>query len=261
MTEDSVRLKHRELEKIAMTALRMARVLTECGARVRVAQQGAGLVVQGLGVETVGIRTGYASQEITVRSGANTITRMMSIGPHGVNHRLDHAMRRLAVRVSKGGLSIAEVEAEMDRLALETPRHPLWFVALAVGIACAAFGRLLGIDWLAFGPVFLGGAIGQGLRMLMHRRGVNAYVVAAVIAFVASVIAGYGARLFASSTVNLSMMAAILLLVPGIPVTNAQTDVMDGYPSMGSARAVTVLMVMIFATTGVLIAEGILGLR
>ena len=34
---------------------------------------------------------------------------------------------------------------------------------------------------------------------------------------------------------------------------------MDGYPSMGSARAVTVLMVMIFATVGVWIAEVMLG--
>ncbi|GAA0529013.1 uncharacterized membrane protein YjjP (DUF1212 family) [Rhizomicrobium palustre] len=260
MSEDPVPLKHRELEKIAMTALRMARVLTECGARVRVAQQGAALVVRGLGVETVGIRTGYASQEITVRSGENTITRMMSMGPHGVNHRLDHAMRALAVRVSKGGMSVEEVEAEMDRLIKETPRHPIWLVAFAVGLACAAFGRLLGIDWLAFGPVLLGGGLGQGARMLLIRRGFNHYVVATVIAFMASFIGGFGARLCGSATVNLAMMAAILLLVPGIPVTNAQTDVMEGYPSMGSARAVTVLMVMIFATTGVLLAEGLLGL-
>jgi len=261
MTDDPVRLKHRELEKIAMTALRMARILTESGARVRLAHQGATLVARGLGVEPAGIRTGYASQEITVRSGDNTITRMMSMGPHGVNHRLDHAMRALAVRVSKGGMSVERVEAEMDRLVKETPRHPLWLVALAVGLACAAFGRLLGVDWLAFGPIFVGGTVGQALRMKMIRQGMNPFVVAAVIAFVAAGLAGMGSLLLASTTVNLSMMAAILLLVPGVPATNAQTDIMDGYPSMGSARAVSVLMVMIFATTGVWLAELMLRLH
>jgi uncharacterized membrane protein YjjP (DUF1212 family) len=261
MTDDPVRRKHRELEKIAMTALRMARILTECGARVRVVHQGASLIVRGLGVEPVGIRTGYASQEITVRSGENTITRMMSMGPHGVNHRLDHAMRALAMQVSQGGMSVEEVEQAMDRLVQETPRHPLWLVALAVGVACAAFGRLLGIDWPSFWPVFVGGGLGQAVRMLLLRRGVNAFVVAAVIAFLASAIAGFGADFLGSGTINLAMMAAILLLVPGVPITNAQTDIMDGYPSMGSARAVSVLMVMIFATTGVLIAEWLLGMR
>jgi hypothetical protein len=85
MSDDPVRRKHRELERIAMTALRMARLLIECGAAVRVVHQGTFLVIRGLGVEPVGIRTGYASQEITVKSGSNTITRMMTVGPHGVN--------------------------------------------------------------------------------------------------------------------------------------------------------------------------------
>lgn len=244
-----------------MTALRMARILTECGARVRVVHQGTELIVQGLGVECVGIRTGYASQEITVRSGTNTITRMMTIGRHGVNHRLDHALRALAMRVSNGGMSVVEVEQEMDRLVKETPRHPFWFVALAVGLACAAFCRLLGVDWLAFLPVFVAGAVGQYLRHELLSRGINAFVTAAVIAFTAACIAGAGARLAGSPTINLAMMASILLLVPGVPATNAQTDVMDGYPVMGSARAVSVLMVMIFATTGVWLAELLLGVR
>jgi uncharacterized membrane protein YjjP (DUF1212 family) len=261
MSDDPVRRKHRELERIAMTALRMARLLIECGAAVRVVHQGTFLVIRGLGVEPVGIRTGYASQEITVKSGANTITRMMTVGPHGVNYRLDHALRTLATRVSQGGMSVEAVEAEMDRIVAETPRHPLWVVALAVGLACAAFGRLLGIDWLAFGPVYVAGAIGQGTRMLLRRRGHNAYVTAAVIAFLASGIAGFGAHFSGSTTVNLAMMASILLLVPGVPATNAQTDIMEGFPVMGSARAVSVLMVMIFATTGVWLAELLLGLH
>jgi uncharacterized membrane protein YjjP (DUF1212 family) len=261
MSDDPVRRKHRELERIAMTALRMARLLIECGAAVRVVHQGAFLVIRGLGVEPVGIRTGYASQEITVSSGSNTITRMMTVGPHGVNYRLDHALRTLATRVSQGGMSVEEVEAEMDRIVAASPRHPIWVVALAVGIACAAFGRLLGIDWLAFGPVFVAGVVGQGARMLLLRRGHNAYVTAAVIAFLASGIAGFGAHFSGSTTVNLAMMASILLLVPGVPATNAQTDIMEGFPVMGSARAVSVLMVMIFATTGVWLAELLLGLH
>jgi uncharacterized membrane protein YjjP (DUF1212 family) len=261
MTDDPVRLKHRQLEKIAMAALRLARILTECGARVRVAHQGATLIVRGLGVEPVGIRTGYASQEITVSSGDNTITRMMTVGPHRVNHRLDHAMRALAVRVSKGGMTVDEVEQEIDRVTRETPRHPVWFIALAVGLACAAFGRLLGVDWPAFGPVFVAGAVGQALRHTLMHRGINGYVTAAVISFAAAALAGFGARLVGSQTLNLAMMAAILLIVPGVPATNAQTDIMDGYPSMGSARAVSVMMIMIFATCGVWLAEVLLGIR
>jgi uncharacterized membrane protein YjjP (DUF1212 family) len=109
--------------------------------------------------------------------------------------------------------------------------------------------------------VFLAGAIGQWARHDLLRRRVNAYVTAAVIAFTAAAIAGFGARFAGSQNLNLAMMAAILLLVPGVPATNAQTDIMEGYPVMGSARAVSVIMVMVFATTGVWLAEALLGVH
>jgi uncharacterized membrane protein YjjP (DUF1212 family) len=261
MTEasDPVLLKHRELERIAMAALHAARLFLECGARVKVVHEGTELIVRGLGAECVGLRTGHASNEITVSHGVNTITRMMSVGPHGVNHRLDHALRAFCVRISRGGMSADAVEAELGRLARETPRYSPATVAVAVGIACAAFGRLLGIDWAAFGPVLLAGCVGQYVRHHLRVRGLNYYVIGAVIAFLASGLGGFGSQLLGSKTVPLAMMASILLLVPGVPATNAQTDIMDGYPAMGSARAVTVLMVMIFATVGVWIAEVLLG--
>lgn len=256
---DPVPLKHRALERIALCALKAARILLESGARVKVVHEGAALVVRGLGADTIGMRAGYASLEITVSHGGNTITRMTTVGPHGVNHRLDHALRDLCLKVSRGDMSVADVDAAIDDLVRATPRYGAATVAIAVGIACAAFGRLLGVDWAAFLPIFVAGTVGQYVRHLLRSRGINPYVVAAVIAFLAAALGGAGAKLAHSGTVPLAMIAAILLLVPGVPATNAQTDIMDGYPSMGSARAVSVLMVMIFATVGVWIAEVVLG--
>lgn len=256
---DPVRMKHRELERIAMVALKAARILLESGARVKVVHEGAALIVKGLGADIIGMRAGYASHEITLSSGGNTITRMTSVGPHGVNHRLDHGLRELCLKVSHGGMSVEEVDAAIDELVRKTPHYGPVAVALAVGVACAAFGRLLGVDWPAFVPVLVAGTAGQYARHLLRRRGINAYVAAAVIAFLAAAVAGLGATLVGSGSVPLAMIAATLMLVPGVPATNAETDIMDGYPSMGSARAVTVLMVMIFVTVGVWIAEVMLG--
>ncbi len=256
---DPVTMRHRELERIALVALKGARILLESGARVKVVHEGTALIVRGLGADYIGQRSGYASHEITVSHGASTITRMTSVGPHGVNHRLDQALRELCVKISRGGMSVEEVEAAIDGLVAKTPRYPAAAVALAVGIACAAFGRLLGVDWAAFLPILAAGTAGQYARHLLIRRGMNAYVVAAAIAFFAAALSGLGATFAHSGSVPLAMIAATLMLVPGVPATNAQTDIMDGYPSMGSARAVTVLMVMIFATVGVWIAEVMLG--
>jgi uncharacterized membrane protein YjjP (DUF1212 family) len=251
-------MRHRDLEKIANVALRIGRALMECGASVQVIHEGATLTARGLGAESVSVRVGYASLAINVAAAGLTITRMIAVGRHGVNHRLDIAVRALASSVAATGGTAAAVHAELDRLVCETPRYPNWLVAVATGTACAAFGRLLGIDWSAFLPVLIAGTIGQALRHHLLMRGVNLFVMSAIIAFLAGSLGGWGARLAGSSSVDTAMMASVLLLVPGVPATNAQTDIMDGYPTVGSARAVWVAMVMVFAATGLWLAQGLL---
>jgi uncharacterized membrane protein YjjP (DUF1212 family) len=258
---DPVVVRHRDLELYANTALRAGRIMMESGASVGVVHRGITLIAKGFGAETVGLRSGYTSIAMTLHAEGNTITRMLQVGRLGVNHRLDSAVRQLCAQAGQGGMSVEAVEAELTRLVQETPRHPAWFTALAVGLACAAFGRLLGIDWLAFGPVLGAGAIGQYFRHQLLHRGVNVFLVAGAVAFVSAMLGGLGALAVQSGTINLAMMASILLLVPGVPSTNAQTDIMDGFPTMGSARAVSVLMIMIFAATGVWFAEALLGMR
>ena len=257
---DPVVLRHRDLEKIANVALRVGRVLMECGGRVSVVREGMRLTARGLGAEVVGERVGYASLTLTVGSGEETITRMIDVGPHGVNYQLDVAVRRYATLVAREGGSPQEVNETIDRLTRETRRHPLWLVAPATGLACAAFGRLLGVDWPAFLPILLAGGIGQWLRAKLHARQTNPCLIAAIVAFVAGAVGGFGARAVGSASAEMALIASTLLLVPGVPATNAQTDIMEGFPTVGSARAVSVAMIMVFATIGICAAEAMLGM-
>jgi uncharacterized membrane protein YjjP (DUF1212 family) len=55
------------------------------------------------------------------------------------------------------------------------------------------------------------------------------------------------------------MIATVLLLVPGVPAFNAQHDILGGHPTLGSARAVFVLVMLVFMTLGVWLAQGFLG--
>jgi len=258
-SHDAVVLNHQELEQIAEAALLVARRLMETGSRAEVVHEACALVARGLGCDQVNLRSGYASLEITLDSGTNTITRMIEVGPLGVNYRLNHAIRKVVRRFRESSCTPAETVAEMTRLERETPRQPPWVVALWVGIACASFGRLLGIDWAAFIPVLAAGALGQAGRHILLRRGTNTFVVAAGIAFLSSTLGGLGARWAASTTVNLAMNASVLLLVPGVPAVNSQSDIMEGHPAMGSARAIFVIMLLIFIAIGVLIAHVIVG--
>ncbi|MTJ80331.1 MAG: threonine/serine exporter family protein [Telmatospirillum sp.] len=242
-----------------MSALSVARRLMECGARADIVHQGSSLVAKGLGARHVDIRSGYASLCITVASGGETVTRMCEVGRIGVNHRMDHAVRSLARRVGKDLLTPDAIERELAGLDRSVPSHPLWLCALAAGIACASFGRLFGIDWVSFLPVAAAGALGQTTRHVLAARGTNPFVAAAIVAALASGLCGIASRHLGSATVNAAMIAAVLFLVPGVPALNAQSDIMEGHPTLGSARTVSVIMMLMFIATGVLVARTVLG--
>lgn len=251
-------LDYHDLEKSADTAIAFGRVLMECGAPVRVIEQVARLVAQGLGVRPIGLRTGYASLTLTVSGGGHRVTRMRPVARHGVNHRLDRAVRELAEDVAINGGQWEDVRARLDRLVVQTPRHSPLVVAVGTGAACAGFGQLLGMDWAATGPVFLAGTLGQWTRHTLLHKGINLFVMAAIVAFVAAGVGGLMALGAGSQSVGIATIASTLLLVPGVPATNAQTDIIEGFPTVGSARAVTVAMLMIFASCGIWFADALI---
>lgn len=244
-----------------MAALEAGRLLMEAGASARSVDEIVAMVARGLGADRVDLRIGYASLAITVGIGPEGITRMRKVNHIGVNQSLDQELRHLADRIERDRLTPAGVRAELDRLVQTTPRHSGIVMAVAVGLACAAFGRLLGVDWMGAGPVFIAAMIGQYSRRELAARHFNVFLNAILVSFVSSVLGGLGARYAGSQTVATAMIASILLLVPGIPALNAQNDILDGRPTLGSARVVWVVVILIFITAGlwlgqVVIAEG-----
>ena len=247
------------LEEVAMLALEFGRLLMEAGATARSVEEVTAQVASGFGAERVDLRVGYASLAITIGRGPNGISRMRKVGPLGVNQSLDYALRTTAACIERGGWTVAEARAELDRLARTSSHHPDWIVAPAVGVACAAFGRLLGVDWAGIGPIFVAATLGQLLRRQLASHHINVFVSTTVVAFFSSTLCGLGARWAGSATAPTAMTVAVLLLVPGVPSLNALSDILEGRPTLGSARAVWVAVILVFITTGIWLAQSLLG--
>ena len=246
-------------EHIASVVLEFGRLLMESGATGRAVEESTARVASGLGAEAVSVRVGYASLTVTVSYESNEVTRMHEIGPLGVNQRLHQALSGIATGIKEREITAAELRNELNRLAHECRPHQEWFIAIAAGIACAAFGRLLDVDWNGVGPVFIGAVLAQFLRLRLSTYRFNPFLSTMVVAFVGSVMGGLAARLAGSQTVPRDMVSTVLLLVPGVPAFNAQLDVLSGRPTLGSARSVWVLTTLLFMSAGLWLAFGILG--
>jgi uncharacterized membrane protein YjjP (DUF1212 family) len=182
----------------------------------------------------------------------------MSKAPeHGVTLRRTQAVQQIIRDLASRKLDCAAAQLAIDGVPQTAEAYPVWFVCLCTGLACSAFGRLLGADWPSFLPILVASAGGQWLRyVLLHQRH-NSFVVAGVISFVAASVAGLGARLCGSAHAPIATVAAVLLLVPGVAVLNAQVDILEGKPNLAAARALRVLYLLMFMALGLVLAQAL----
>ena len=248
------------LNALTMVILDAARLLMESGGKAKTIDDFVHVLARGLGAESAELRIGYASMALTVSIGHSSITRMKKVGSIGVNQRLEQGLWQLASRGLHERLMLERVEEELVRLATTTPRYGRWLIAGGVGLACAAFGRLLGVDWKGTVPVFFAATIGQCIRQYALKYRLNIFVCTVLVSSVCSFLASLGGRWAGSRAIGTAVIASVLLLVPGVPAVNALNDILEGYPTLGSARAIPVMMTLIFITAGLWIGPALLNL-
>ena len=248
------------LNAVTMATLDAARSLMESGGKAKSVDELVHLIAHGLGAETAELRIGYASLSLTISIGQSSITRMKKVGPIGVNQQLEQGLWQLANRGLHERLVVQQVEDELAQLAVATPRYSPWLTAAGVGLACAAFGRLLGVDLRGSVSVFFAATVGQLVRYFALTYGLNVFICTVLVSSVASLLASIGARLAGSGTLGTAVIASVLLLVPGVPAVNALNDILEGYPTLGSARTITVMVTLIFIAAGLWIGPVLLDL-
>jgi Putative threonine/serine exporter len=83
----------------------------------------------------------------------------------------------------------------------------------------------------------------------------NIFIVSSIVSFAAAFLAGSGARLLGSLHPETAMVAAVLLLVPGVAVLNIQMDAIEGKPNLAAARGLRVIYLLMFMTLGLVAAQ------
>ena len=175
-------------------------------------------------------------------------TRVARVSIVGVNMNILSEVEQLLGQFQQGQVTPAQLALELDRIAALPHRYSRGMIVAAVGFACAAFCRLFGGDWAALAVTGVAASVAAWVRMELNRRQVNYFLVVLITALVASLLAGNA--LWFSQTPQSALTAAVLLLVPGVPLINASVDILRGHISAGLARATASLVVFLGIALG-----------
>ena len=186
-------------------------------------------------------------------------TRVARVPIVGVNMNSLNEIEQLLGLFQQGRVTPEQLERVLNQIATLPHHYSRGVIVVAVGLACAAFCRLFGGDWAALAVTGVAAALAAWVRMWLNQRRVNYFLVVLLTALTASLVAG--SALWLSQTPQSALMAAVLLLVPGVPLINASVDILRGHISAGLARAVTSLVVFLGIALGLGIVVWLLQVR
>ena len=179
--------------------------------------------------------------------------------PHGVNFKVVSGISRMSWKVVEDKLTLDQINKEIDRLVL-LPHYPRLIVLSTVALAGASFCRLTGGEgWellVAFAATFLG----LYVRQEAVKERFNPYLATVFASFAASMISGLSVKLGIGDTPEHALATSVLFLIPGVPLINSLTDMIDGNTLNGIVRGVTGLIMAFAIALGLMIAIQIYGI-
>lgn len=233
--------------------LRFGAMMLRAGDTAFRVRQAMDLLATRLSIERLAVHVTLGGMTATAWQQGRATTLATEIAPPGIDAARIAALETLA-QGDRGDLTAQKLAADLDRIETEGPLHSIATVAVAIGLASAAFSYLNGGDMLGTAAAMVAGAVGQASRALLFRHRLNQYAVSAFAALLASglyclivfTIAGRGF----STAHAVGFISSALFLVSGFPLVAALLDLVQHQITAGMARLFYALMILMAAAFG-----------
>ncbi len=177
-------------------------------------------------------------------------SRLKRTSPHRINFKIVSGISRMSWKVLDENWTLEQVSKELRRLK-NLPTYPQWLELTAVGIAGAAFCHIFGGGPTEMATTFTATFAGLFIRHLSVRKKFNPYISVYFASLTASLIAGVAEFFNIGTYPEAAFSTAVLFLVPGVPLINSVTDMMDGNIQNGMVRLVNGLIIAMAIAMGV----------
>jgi uncharacterized membrane protein YjjP (DUF1212 family) len=196
---------------------------------------------------------------------------VLSIGSYGPIIRPVHELRynaslqaqlhAILADVQSGKLDATAALELLEKAKADTPMHPTWLVAIALGIAAAGLAALLGADYGAITAAAAGTALGLVARRALGRHHVNILALPLTAAFIGAVVSGLTIQSGRTSTPGMAIIVPALMLIPGPHLINALMDLIDNHLPMSLARMWLATAIILVSALGIVLGIELVQLR
>jgi len=235
--------------------LRLGRLSLEAGADTDQSRRLVGRAASALKTDT---QLFIASERLLLMTsglegGDTRIGR--AIAGFGIDAARSVELERLVDGLVAGTVDFHQAGDCLDGIERQRRLYPAWIVILAVAATAAALARLFGAAWPVVVGAFAAGLVSTMFRLWFGSRSLNPVAAALFTALISGIAGVTVLRLFPGAAPALCLTAAGMILVPGVPLINGISDLVQGHPTMGVARLANSLVTMLAIASGLLLAS------
>lgn len=246
-------------EQLITCALDIGEQMLLCGAEINRVETSIRLICAAYGCQRTDVFTITSSIVVSIVSGEgthHTQSRRITGGKTDLT-RLDK-LNSLSRQICKTTPDYESVQASIEKVCSQKT-FPLWFEALGSMLIAFSFTVFFGGSYI---DGLVASVLGFGLRYttwLLQKANMNQIFVNVVASFVLSVSAIVLVRCGLGEDINKILIGNIMLLIPGIALTNSLRDMIGGDIISGLLRFIDAVLVAVAIAAGYILAASVLG--
>lgn len=243
-----------DLRTVLTVTLRAGQLLLEHGADAHRVEETVHRMGMALGAAWMDVYVTPTGIIASATNGEEHRTKIRRIVAGSVDLSRIDAINQLSRRIGREDLHCRDVADELERIALMPRHYGRWTTVLIVAIACGCFSQLFDGGWREFVASLLAAALAITIRQVLLRRKIGPLLQITPAAFVATLGAMAASALLDTQRLDVIVPAAILPLVPGVPLITALSDLLASDFVSGVTRSAQAALIAAEIAVGVALA-------
>ncbi|WP_373940974.1 threonine/serine exporter family protein [Polaribacter sejongensis] len=188
----------------------------------------------------------------------NSYNYVECIPPGSLNLGAFSRIDELTNKVIDSGMEVDEIDKELKIIHAKTKEVNHFILTLAYAFAAGSFSLMIGTNWISFAFSILLGSLTYLFVYLANKSKYVESVLESLCALVVTIFACLLTFIFPDFNLGLTILASIIIFIPGLAITTALEEITSKSLVAGGAKLFDAMVVLFKQFFGVILGLGLM---
>ncbi|WP_122640083.1 MULTISPECIES: threonine/serine ThrE exporter family protein [unclassified Romboutsia] len=237
------------INRILNFASTAGKMMLQCGGETYRVEETITRICQSFDVDDIDVFASPTAVMVSIIVDGKIHSVVKRISSRSIDLNMVHNINSLSRTIYKNRPDIYFCEKELERLCVED-FYSLKTTLFAAGIATSTFTILFGGGFTDFICAFIIGILTKALSLFLNKSSLNEFFINSICGALVSIYSIILLNLGIITQLDKLVAGSIMLLVPGLSLTNSIRDILEGQLLSGLAKAAEALFIGISTAVG-----------